>query len=128
MGFRLVRPDTAFPLSTEKKRKRQEAPDYLKQIRMLPCLVCGGRPVEAAHIRTGSLVYAKRETGTAEKPDDRWTLPLCAEHHREQHQGNEIAFWASHGIDPFSTACALWGAKGDDEAMFLIIRNARRPK
>jgi hypothetical protein len=41
----------------------------------------------------------------AEKPSDKWTLPLCNQHHREQHDhGDELAFWAEYGIDPFALA------------------------
>src|SRR3546814_4861401 len=79
---RSTRTDTLVPYTTR-----------FRSIRDLPCLVCGTAPVEAAHIRSGSLQFAKRPTGGAEKPSDKWSLPLCAEHHRTgdmaQHRSEE---------------------------------------
>jgi hypothetical protein len=43
----------------------------------------------------------------AEKPSDKWALPLCNRHHREQHSMNELEFWKSHGIDPFMLAIKM---------------------
>jgi len=54
------------------------------------------------------LVHGKEWTGMQEKPSDRWSLPLCNTHHREQHAfGNELKWWASKGIDPFLLAISL---------------------
>lgn len=33
------------------------------------------------------------------KPPDRWTVPLCHHHHREQHQIGHTAFDAKYSID-----------------------------
>jgi hypothetical protein len=58
----------------------------------------------------------------AEKPDDKWTTPLCRKHHDEQHaSGNELFWWASKGIDPFGLALALHDASGDDEIGEAIV-------
>jgi len=57
--------------------------------------------VEAAHLRVGSINDGKPYTGMQEKPSDRWALPLCSKHHREQHSMNELEFWASYNINPF---------------------------
>ena len=124
-GYAIQRPSTAFSLSGSRKRPRHTSEAHLKAVRMLGCVICLGRPVEAAHIRTGSMLHGKREVGLSEKPDDRWTLPLCIPHHREQHSMNELAFYREYGVDPFGTALALWGAEGDDEAMETIIQRAR---
>ena len=35
---------------------------------------------------------------------DKWALPLCSRHHRDQHSMSESEFWASHGINPFALA------------------------
>ncbi|MDG9793659.1 hypothetical protein N5D24_24725, partial [Brucella anthropi] len=59
------------------------------------------------------------------KPDDRWTVPLSPEMHREQHSMNEQDFWQRYKIDPCQVAMALHGVSGDDEAGLVIIRNAR---
>lgn len=128
MSFRIERPITAFANERPSKQKRPREKDdgYLKLIRQLPCVVCGARPVDPAHIRMASPQFAKRLTGKAEKPHDKWTTPLCRAHHDEQHEGSEAAFWNRHGIDPLSTALALWSERDDPEAMEQIIRNARR--
>jgi hypothetical protein len=75
---------------------------YLRYIRRQPCCLCGGIDVEAAHLRVGSINDGKRPTGMGEKSSDRWALPLCNRHHKEQHSMNEREFWASYGIDPFA--------------------------
>lgn len=75
---------------------------YLDYIRSLPCCICGDdTSTEAAHLRVGSINDGKRPTGFGEKSSDRWALPLCGRHHREQHTMNEAEFWASYGINPF---------------------------
>jgi hypothetical protein len=43
----------------------------------------------------------------AEKPSDKWALPLCNRHHAEQHSMNELAFWKQYDIDPFMLAITL---------------------
>lgn len=108
------------------RQPRRQSGDHLKFIRSLPCVVCLTRnTVQAAHIRSPSLVYGKRDTGVGSKASDAWTLPACANHHHEQHRGNELAFWASHGIDPFQVASALFANSGDDEAAETVVRLAR---
>jgi hypothetical protein len=82
---------------------RQIDNGYLDFIRQQPCCLCGDNTtVEAAHLRVGSINDDKRDTGMAEKSSDKWALPLCGRHHREQHTMNERVFWASYGIDPFA--------------------------
>jgi hypothetical protein len=96
------------------KRPRVKNASHLDFIRSLPCVCCGNpHQTEAAHIRQGQLFYGKRPTGGAEKPSDIWTLPLCGEHHREQHEGNEAAFWKARGIEPFILALSLYACSGD---------------
>jgi hypothetical protein len=116
-------------LRSRSKRPRQENQAHLKFIRALPCLICGARKdVQAAHIRAGSAIYAKRATGMGEKPNDTFTLPLCRHHHAIQHQGNELLFWRLMCIDPFATALALFAASGDEEAGETIVKWAgKRP-
>lgn len=127
-GFRIAPMDTVEP--PRQRRPRVELSAHLNAIRALPCLTCFASPSEAAHIRSASRKYGKRETGTAEKPSDLWTLPLCARCHRigpsAQHAGNELDFYRRHGIDPFATALALWAASGSHETMLQIVAEARR--
>jgi hypothetical protein len=79
----------------------------------MPCLVCGYPRSDPAHLRTGSRKYGKRQCGLGEKPDDKWTLPLCRKDHTDQHhRGDELAWWASKGIpDPFAVATALYATR-----------------
>jgi hypothetical protein len=85
---------------------RQHDDEYLAYIRQQRCCICGDdTSVEAAHLRVGSIGDGKRHTGMAEKSSDKWALPLCGRHHREQHDyGNEKAWWLSYGIDPIALA------------------------
>lgn len=105
-----------------------EDPRHLAAIRQCPCIVCA--PVcdvqaEAAHIRASTMEHNKPYTGIGRKPDDRWSLPLCASHHRTgksaQHKFAELPWWASQGIDPFAAALALYQASPNVEAMRVVI-------
>lgn len=107
-------------LRQRKPRDHNEA--HLDFVRSLPCCVCGDDiSTEAAHLRTANLEYGKRHSGLQQKPDDKWTLPLCGRHHREQHQGNEINFWSNEGINPWVLAMSLYLASGDSEAAYMIL-------
>jgi hypothetical protein len=106
------------------KRPRIKNEKHLAFVRSLPCLVCGDNTTtEAAHIRSGELAIGKRPTGMGEKPSDCWVIPLCGEHHREQHAMYERAFWFAKGIDPFRAAAFLYCVSGDFEAGETIISN-----
>jgi hypothetical protein len=89
------------------RQPRERDEKHLDFIRSLPCCICGAIDTEAAHIRTASLENGKLHTGMSEKPSDKWAVPLCNEHHREQHSMNEMSFWKSYGIDPFMLALSL---------------------
>ena len=127
MPLTIRRPDTAFSKSpiTGKKRPREHDKAHLDFIRGLPCLITGKRPVEAAHIRYADARYGKLEVGGAEKPHDKYAVPLSPEKHAEQHQGNEKEFWAKAGIDPVQIAQSLWSNTGDDEVCEIIIRESQ---
>lgn len=121
---RIIRPATAFSVaSTKQRRPRERDEQHLAFIRRLNCCICGKENPQAAHIRSASAAYGKRETGGQEKASDKWTTPLCAAHHDEQHAaGNELVWWASKGVDPFGLALALYAASGDDEIAEGILR------
>ena len=126
-AFAIQRPATAFSISPgKKKRPREKRIDHLKWVSTLPCVVCGIRPVQVAHIRMAYLPLGKRSTGMQEKADDSWTVPLCIPHHAEQHSMAEEAFWAIHKIDPFITALALFRASGDDDSAHSILNSVRQ--
>ena len=70
-------------------------PQYLRYIRLLPCVVCcTSRGVEAAH--TGP-------HGIGQKAPDSSAIPLCRKHHRmgpdSYHQLGPVAFQERHRID-----------------------------
>ena len=89
----------------EQRHPRVRDERFLQYLRRQPCSACGSTDaVQAAHIRTGSILHEKRETGLAEKPDDRWAVSLCRMCHTTQHRQNELAFWKDRGIDPFVLA------------------------
>lgn len=59
-----------------------------KFINDLPCCKCNALPKsEAAHIRKGT------QAGIAQKPDDKWLVPLCHDCHAKQHRIGEVSFW-----------------------------------
>ncbi len=123
---RIVRPDTAFSIGGRAKHPRIENKNHLAFIRMLPCVACGIRKnVEAAHVRMGNPLYGKRPAGMAEKPDDKFCVPLCAKHHDEQHGMNEAQFWMALNIDPLALGLALFDSTGDEERAEAIIRAHR---
>lgn len=85
------------------KQPRQRDDAHLAWIRQQPCCICrDNTSVEAAHLRVSSINDDKRDTGMGERPSDKWTLPLCGRHHREQHTMNETVFWSKYNIDPFA--------------------------
>jgi uncharacterized protein DUF968 len=94
-------------MTLRQRQPRERDERHLQFIRSLPCCICGAIDTEAAHIRTASLENGKLHTGMSEKPSDKWAVPLCNLHHREQHAMNEMEFWAHHGIDPFMLALTL---------------------
>lgn len=127
MGFAIKRPDSAFSLDKSgKTTRRVEDAAHLAFIRKLPSAVSGLYGCEACHIRTGSAVHKKKHTGGQQKPDDAWCLPLLPDEHRQQHAGNELEFWRSHGIDPFELAIKLYEISGDLPAGIEAIRSARQ--
>lgn len=93
------------------RQPRERDEKHLNYIRSLPCCICSGIDTEAAHIRTASIENGKVHTGMQEKPSDKWSLPLCNKHHREQHSMNEMEFWGNHGINPFLLAISLRSPK-----------------
>lgn len=105
---------------TEQRQPRLRDERYLAFLRKQPCCVCKApAPSDAAHIRMASTVYGKRATGMAEKPDDRWAVPLCRPLagfefgcHKIQHSMNEAEFWRSRGVNPFEIANCLYAEGG----------------
>lgn len=90
------------------KSPRQRDPVHLNAIRQLPCIICKSTFTEAAHVRMST--PGKLNAGIGAKPHDRFTVPLCVTHHRQQHQRGERVFWESIGIDPIAVAEKLYKA------------------
>lgn len=69
------------------KTKKDRDPGFLKEIRKLPCIVCGASPPStASHIKT-------RGSGGG---DEAWNItPKCVEHHREW-EGDRVRFLAKY--------------------------------
>ena len=114
------------------RQPRLYDPKYLAWLRLRHCLACGRGPKsDAAHIRAGCLLIGKRETGMAEKPDDKWALPLCRKCHETQHRVGELFFWTNicHR-DPFLEAITLYQEFGGDGGKPRALRKIkpRKPK
>ena len=95
------------------RQPRVECEGYLTFIRNFPCCVCNMRqPSEAAHVKLACPTLGKRAVGMAEKPDDKWSVPLCSGCHRTdndaQHAGSEESFWIRTGKYPLQLAADLY--------------------
>lgn len=111
------------------KTPREHSQGHLAFIRKLPCICClvGGIVLVAlscdpAHLRAGSLLHGKEPAGKAEKPHDRWTLPLCRQHHDRQHSMAELNFWKQYGVDPFLLALILWSLTGREHDAIEVLK------
>jgi hypothetical protein len=105
-------------------RDKDEA--HLKFIRTLPCCVCGDdTTTEAAHVRMADRSIAKPMSGMQTKCDDRFAVPLCGGHHREQHAESEHQWWLNLGVDPIKVALALYSVSGNYERGWLIVTASR---
>lgn len=114
--------------STQPRRDAKEVTgrdaDYLAQVRDCPCLKCGMEPSEAAHVRMSSAAFGKT-SGLQKKPEDRFSLSLCADCHRlarnAQHNRCEVEFWAALGISPLVVCEKLYAKRGDLVAMRAVV-------
>lgn len=126
---RLVKPTLPIQIKScaiiPGKPVRQLDPAHLALVRQCPCLVCGSLPSEAAHVRTPSAAHGKRACGMGSKPDDKWTLPLCHQHHMEQHQEGELTFYFRLNVSPVQLSQDLYRVSPDLDAMRRIVREAR---
>jgi len=89
--------------------------NHLMFVASQPCLICRRDDVQSAHIRyTGA--------GMGMKPCDSFVVPLCIEHHQEQHSMNERMFWHLYKINPVAKALALCAESPDKkiEKVYLI--------
>jgi len=84
------------------------SPSFLKFVRGYNCACvetdptgCGGK-IEAAHVRRGT------DGGIGLKPSDRYAIPLCSEHHAEQHRIGEQSFEAKYRFKMRQVADRIW--------------------
>lgn len=117
----------AKPKSLDMGRAPRETDaKHLALIRQCSCLVCGIETgIEAAHVRYSSARDGKANPGIGRRPSDGFTVPLCAPHHREQHTNGEELWWTALGIDPITTALALYAASPDLDKMRAIVVRKR---
>jgi len=127
MAGRVMYVDTAFSLDKSSKATKSFKDEaHLAFIRKLPSPISGAFGCDPAHISAGSPLHNKKRTGGAQKASDCWTVPLTRTEHDAQHDhGDELAWWRSHGIDPFELAIKLYENTGDAAACIAIIRKAR---
>ena len=127
MAGRVAYIPTAFSLDTSGKATKSFKDEaHLAFIRKLPSCLSGAHGCDPAHISAGSPIHNKKRTGGAQKASDCWTVPLTRAEHDAQHaHGDELAWWRSHGIDPFELAIKLYESTGDAAACIAIIRKAR---
>lgn len=130
MAYEIRKEPTAFALDrSDRTQRRIEDRQHLAFIRTLPSIISGGYGCEACHIRFGDPRYRKAKTPMGRKPDDAYTLPMLPEEHREQHSGNERAFYARYGIaDPCGLALAIYDVTGEHEEAVKLILQARESR
>lgn len=79
---------------------------HLAYVASKPCLVCGRNRAHAHHLKFA------QPTALGRKVSDEFTVPLCAQHHRELHRhGDERVWWAAQKIDALRVAEELWRAR-----------------
>jgi hypothetical protein len=109
------------------REKRSGNPPHLAWIRKQACVLgllsCRGQKVHAHHVR--------RDTGggTALKPPDTATVPLCVSHHLEGHNKGWQTFEGKYGID-LRAASIFYAQKSPfvDTATDLDLTITPRPK
>ncbi len=100
--------DIVIPIGTP--RRLRDKP-HLEFVASRPCLICDRAPCQAHHIRFAQ----PRAMGM--KVSDEWAVPLCLTHHRLLHEfGNEVAWWATHKLEPLYIAQKLWGDSHRNQA------------
>lgn len=98
---------TSLPKRRKKPRRQNlmRVPGHRQWVRGHECIVgnaeCDGG-IECAHVRSGT------DGGTGMKPHDKWTVPLCRHHHREQHGMGEGPFEAKYRLRMKEIAAKLW--------------------
>lgn len=105
----------------EPRQREGMSSAHLAFIRRLPCCICHREPAGEAHH-----LLRVEGRGMGLKAADRWTVPLCREHHETLHRfGGEEAWFADRGVDARALARRLWGVTGDEEQARRSVLRAR---
>lgn len=107
------------------RQPRQVDAKHLAAVRRLPCMICRQSPCDAAHIRMSDWLHEKSHTGRGQKPDDKWSVPLCHRCHMDQHTRGERVWWEAQRIDPIAVAIELYAVSPDIEAMTAVVNRSR---
>lgn len=95
---------------SEKADKGRRSASHRKWIRGFGCSVpgCATYPVECAHVQASSEVPEEERGGTGYKPHDKWTYPLCRDHHEEAHRTGHNVMDEKYGLDRAEIARTLY--------------------
>lgn len=114
-------------MATNFKRAKIKDDTHEEFIKSLPCTICDDNTrTECAHVSYADPRYGKYGRGYGKKEESVWVIPLCGQHHRDQHKVNERAFWRDHNIDPCRVAQSLF-VHTQDYQVALQILEANRP-
>jgi hypothetical protein len=113
-------------MTLRQRQPREVDEPHRRFIASCPCVICGASDVQAAHVRFADLSVDKPFTGGATKPDDKFTVPLCVNHHAQQHAwGDERGWWMKYEIDPIKLALALYCVTGNSDRAGAILNSCR---
>jgi len=95
-------------------------PRHRRWVKSHHCCVpgCPALLVDFAHIRTAA------NAGMGLKPHDRFGVPLCRLHHREQHDCGQATFEDRHGIDLDAIAAELVRTSPDYKLRVMVMLEA----
>lgn len=102
------------------KRRPGMSEEHCALIRQCPCAGCGRKPAGTIHhLKSGT-----GERGAGLRSTDKWGVPACIHCHETIERAGtrqEVATFASWGIDPHVLAQDLWAATGDLARMTKIV-------
>lgn len=113
-------------MNLRQRMPRVEDEKHRRFIAGLRCVICGREDTQAAHVNFADLSIAKPSRGIGQKSDDCFVLPLCVEHHAQQHaHGNERHWWEMAGVDPVKIALRLYSVSGDQLRAEEVVKATR---
>lgn len=119
-NFRTRGPRDKHKNSEKFKKRPGMSADHLTSIREMPCCACKNGPGgEAHHLKADT-----GERGMGLRSTDRWTVPLCRNHHDEVERAgtrNERSWFAKVNIEPALLAHDLWINTGDFARMVRVL-------